>query len=179
MKTLEEKRASQKKYDSKYYTGHKEEIALRCKEYSSKHKDQKSIANAKYRKDHKEQIALCNKKYRETHKEHIKKYKVDHKKEIAIRQRKYVQTLTKELRQQIIELYSHGTCKCSHCSGSVEELHHTDPANGKWEKKEFGSKTTLAARKHQLEMYTVIPDYITPLCKKCHKDLHTQFKEEK
>ena len=114
----------------------------------------------------------CNKEKRL---EKQNKYKKLHKKELAKQQKKY----SKSLRHQVIELYSHGTCKCSHCGGPVEELHHTDPANGTWEKKIIGNVSCVSARKHQLEMYTVIPDYITPLCKKCHKDLHTQLKEEK
>ena len=126
-----------------------------------------------------------DKEYRQTHKAEIAKQKAEYMKEYRKTSKgKFVRTCSErkirsELRQQVIELYSHGTCKCSHCGGSVEELHHTDPANGKWERKEFTRVSTIKARKHQLEMYTVIPNYITPLCKKCHKEVHKQLKEEK
>ena len=106
-------------------------------------------------------------------KEYHKEYSKTHKAEIAKQQAEY----RKELRQQVIELYSHGTCKCSHCGGPVEELHHTNPEDGKWEKKEFGGQSCIAARHHQIEMYTVIPDYIQPLCKKCHKEIHKNIME--
>jgi hypothetical protein len=112
----------------------------------------------------KEQNSIYAKIWQASNKEHIKEYR-----------KFYNKKYRKELRQQVIELYSHGTCKCSHCGGSVEELHHTNPEDGKWEMQEFGIQTNIQARKHQLEMYTVIPDYITPLCKKCHLKLHKEL----
>jgi len=77
----------------------------------------------------------------------------------------------------VIKLYSHGTCKCQHCGGDVAELHHKYPGTAVWEDREFGARATVRARQHQLEMYTVIPDYITPLCKTCHKKEHKKLKE--
>jgi len=142
-----------------YRKTHKAEISKCSKEYEKTHKAER----VEYRKTHKAEKAKYDKEYKKTHKAEISKQQVEY---------------SKELRQQVIELYSHGTCKCSHCSGPVEELHHTDPANGKWELQTFKSKSNKAARNHQLEMYTVIPDYITPLCKKCHLKVHKELKTQ-
>lgn len=83
---------------------------------------------------------------------------------------------TQELRQHIIDLYSHGTGKCLRCGGKVEHLHHTNPEDGKWEMSKFGSISTRSARVNQVDMYTVISDYITPLCKACHCKLHKELR---
>ena len=47
---------------------------------------------------------------------------------------------------------------------------------GTWEKETFKSNANSLARLHQLEMYTVIPNYITPLCKKCHIKVHRELR---
>ena len=146
-----------KEYNKQYRKTHKAEISKCSKEYEKTHKAER----AEYRKTHKAEKAKYDKEYKKTHKAAISEYQKEYR---------------KELKQQVIELYSHGTCKCSHCGDSVQELHHTDPANGKWELQTFKSKANTAARLHQLEMYTVIPDYITVLCKKCHVTLHKKLK---
>jgi hypothetical protein len=133
-----------------------------------------------YRETHKEQIRAYKKHYMASHAEEIREYAKEYSKKHysknKINKNKYCKELHKELRQQVIELYSHGTCKCSRCGGPVEHLHHTNPEDGKYEKETFGKASTNYARKHQLEMYMVMPDYITPLCKKCHKEVHRELR---
>ena len=75
-------------------------------------------------------------------------------------------------RNLCIELYTHGTNKCVKCGGLVQELHHTNPEHGAWDKKNiFGA----ARYKHYIDMYTVIPNYITPVCKDCHIKIHKEL----
>lgn len=150
-------------YDKAYREKHKEHIAERLKRYAILHKQHLKLYKHNYYIAHKAKLNKQSKDYREKH---------------ITAERKYKKTQHTLLRQQIIELYSHGTCKCMHCGGAVEELHHTNPADGTWEKEHFCNETNAAARLHQLEMYTVIPDYITPLCKKCHKKIHKESNQK-
>ena len=132
----------------------------------------------KYNLNHKEQLASSRNRYRLKHKDSEAKYAKEYRKNNGIYFTAYEKNYSASLRKTIIELYSHGTCKCVRCGGEVEELHHTNPEHGLWERNTFNGKSTHAARNHQLEMYTVIPDYITPLCKKCHLKVHKELKTQ-
>jgi len=40
------------------------------------------------------------------------------------------------------------------------------------------TKSVVSARKHQLDMYTVIPTYITPVCCSCHSKIHADMRKQ-
>ena len=168
-----------KQYQKEWRERNRERLLAEQKEYRETHKESIAAGKNDWYLRNRERILEERKEYRTKHQDRLKKYFKDKYADDPTYFTSRLSARKQSYRQQVIELYSHGTCKCSHCSGPVEELHHTDPANGKWEKKEFTSVSAIDARKHQLDMYTIIPDYITPLCKKCHKEVHKQLKEEK
>ncbi len=114
------------------------------------------------------------------HKESVKvskdKYAKNNVQKIRAKNSAYKSSIRPILRNDVIYLYSHGTNLCK-CGSPIEELHHTNPEDGTWESKTFGSRSCREARLHQIGMYTVIPNYIQPLCKVCHRAAHKQLKE--
>lgn len=117
--------------------------------------------NKLYGKERYKKKKDLRKKYRNEHKEEAKKYKKEY---------------YKELREQVIDLYSNGEKACQTCSGEVSDLHHLNKEDGIWERENIGRGDNTKARQHQLLMFAIRPNYIIPLCKKCHIKIHKKYR---
>ena len=122
----------------------------------------------------KEYYKIHNKKYRDTHKEQLQEYRRKRKEVMSANNKRWYKTHY----DKVTELYSRGTMLCP-CGGQVEEHHHADPNDGDYERKLFKSTVNSLALKYQINMFDKNPNYIVPMCAKCHTEIHIKLRPQR